>query len=347
PNANAIRWGTMYNFRFDANTPPQTSSATIGFFKTGDPITVQVQGPGGAGPTPTPTLTPTPVPVPTPPGIEADLAPRPGGNGSMTASDSAQFKRFIAGLDMFSTETNEFQRADVAPKDTRGDGRLTAADQQQLDNYIAGLDPPTTGGGPSGPIQTRPADDAGVGTESVPSRTYRILPTGAEPGSDVVVTVELNGSEVETGMSFTILFDRETLEFRGIGGTDNEIDVMPGKGSPRGLMRTLNATNAHKGRLGLLLQSRTVFEAGRREILYLRFHVRDDARPGNTLLAFGDETLVRGTTNAAAAHLGAAWNNGTVEIGERRTAEMGWISTLGGGRIRGLAWPGRRWNSPF
>lgn len=47
PNANAIRWATMYNFRFDSNSPPQTTNATVGFYKTGSPITVQVQGPGG------------------------------------------------------------------------------------------------------------------------------------------------------------------------------------------------------------------------------------------------------------------------------------------------------------
>ena len=34
-NANAIRWGTLYNFRFDSNRPPQAMNATIGFFKTG------------------------------------------------------------------------------------------------------------------------------------------------------------------------------------------------------------------------------------------------------------------------------------------------------------------------
>ena len=53
-NANAIRWGTLYNFRFDANQPPpaapntnapSTSNASVGFFKTGTPITVAVQGP--------------------------------------------------------------------------------------------------------------------------------------------------------------------------------------------------------------------------------------------------------------------------------------------------------------
>jgi len=45
PNANAIRWGSMYNFRFDSNRPPQTANATVGFFKTGAPVQVQVQGP--------------------------------------------------------------------------------------------------------------------------------------------------------------------------------------------------------------------------------------------------------------------------------------------------------------
>ena len=44
-NANAIRWGTLYNFRFDSNRPPQTVNATVGFFKTGAPITVEIQGP--------------------------------------------------------------------------------------------------------------------------------------------------------------------------------------------------------------------------------------------------------------------------------------------------------------
>ncbi len=44
-NANAIRWGTLYNFRFDSNRPPQTANATVGFFKTGSPASVQIQAP--------------------------------------------------------------------------------------------------------------------------------------------------------------------------------------------------------------------------------------------------------------------------------------------------------------
>jgi hypothetical protein len=63
-NANAIRWGTLYNFRFDSDRPPQAMNATIGFFKTGTPITVGIQGPADCNATPTP----SPTPSPTPPG---------------------------------------------------------------------------------------------------------------------------------------------------------------------------------------------------------------------------------------------------------------------------------------
>jgi hypothetical protein len=70
-NANAIRWGTLYNFRFDADQPPQAANATVDFFKTGTPITVAIQAPVQGGtptptPTPTPTATPTATPRPTP-----------------------------------------------------------------------------------------------------------------------------------------------------------------------------------------------------------------------------------------------------------------------------------------
>ena len=76
PNANAVRFGTMYNFRFDSDRPPQAANATIGFFKTGTPITVGIQAPSpdvctGATPTPTatpPGATPTPSATATPPG---------------------------------------------------------------------------------------------------------------------------------------------------------------------------------------------------------------------------------------------------------------------------------------
>lgn len=48
PNSNALRFATMYNFRFDANTAPQAGNVTLGLFKpsaTG-PATIAMAGKG-------------------------------------------------------------------------------------------------------------------------------------------------------------------------------------------------------------------------------------------------------------------------------------------------------------
>ncbi|MBI5863350.1 MAG: hypothetical protein HZB38_02320 [Planctomycetes bacterium] len=44
-NANAIRWGTAYNFRFDSNRPPVSVDATVETFKVVGSATVATQGP--------------------------------------------------------------------------------------------------------------------------------------------------------------------------------------------------------------------------------------------------------------------------------------------------------------
>lgn len=39
--ANAIRWGTLYNFRFETDAAPQTSKVTLGLFKPGTPASIE------------------------------------------------------------------------------------------------------------------------------------------------------------------------------------------------------------------------------------------------------------------------------------------------------------------
>jgi hypothetical protein len=51
PDANALRWGTLYNFRFDADAPPVQGTVTIGLFRPGqagdpDSLTVSLPVPG-------------------------------------------------------------------------------------------------------------------------------------------------------------------------------------------------------------------------------------------------------------------------------------------------------------
>jgi hypothetical protein len=78
-NANAIRFGTLYNFRFDSTAPPAASTANVGFFKTGLPVSIDVMAPlmSDATPSPTPTATPpTPTPTPTPT-ITPSVTPTP------------------------------------------------------------------------------------------------------------------------------------------------------------------------------------------------------------------------------------------------------------------------------
>jgi hypothetical protein len=46
-NANALRWGTLYNFRFDADTPPTVSDASLGLHRPGtvDSVAVTLRAP--------------------------------------------------------------------------------------------------------------------------------------------------------------------------------------------------------------------------------------------------------------------------------------------------------------
>ena len=53
-DANALRWGTTYNFRFIANSAPVLESATIGLFRPGTPAAVSFR-----------TMVPLGVPIPT------------------------------------------------------------------------------------------------------------------------------------------------------------------------------------------------------------------------------------------------------------------------------------------
>ncbi len=50
-NSNALRWGTMYNFWFDADRPPAEAEATLGLFRPGTPgsLAVAVSAPAAGG----------------------------------------------------------------------------------------------------------------------------------------------------------------------------------------------------------------------------------------------------------------------------------------------------------
>lgn len=44
PNANALRWGTLYNFRFECDQPPVLDNVSVGIFKPGIGSSIPMQG---------------------------------------------------------------------------------------------------------------------------------------------------------------------------------------------------------------------------------------------------------------------------------------------------------------
>ncbi len=101
PNGNALRWGTTYNFRFDADTPPQDAIATIVHYRG------STDGPG----TPASLVAPTQGPSP----LESDCLGDFDGDGFVGAADLAEL------LGAWGPNPGH-------PADFDGDGAITAAD---------------------------------------------------------------------------------------------------------------------------------------------------------------------------------------------------------------------------
>ncbi len=84
-------------------------------------------------------------------GLEGDVATGHTGDGLLRPDDVETVRQFAVGTKVQSSLHNEFQRADSAPRATKGDGLITAADVVQAKRFVAGMDSPKSAGGPTGP----------------------------------------------------------------------------------------------------------------------------------------------------------------------------------------------------
>ena len=311
PNANAIRWGTMYNFRFDSTSPPQTVQATIGFYKSGAPITMAVQAPsGGATPTPTntptatptntptatptntptatptatPTNTPTATPTPAGPGWEGDLTPRPNGDGIVNSTDVVQVRRFATGLDTPAPGTNDRQRADSAPLATNGDGNINAGDVIQGRRFAAGLDTLVPGSG----VTVLPPPEAVAATiggslfgESI--KASQLIRFAQSEGG--IFPIEITGNAA--AVSFTVVYDeakygKATVALTSAisGGAMLTVnDTIPGE-----LTILVDSTQALAGRAGSVRLVDITFAGGKGSLEFRGTPSLADDR-GNDVLA--------------------------------------------------------------
>ncbi len=260
-----------------------------------------------ASPTPTPTLTPTPSPTPQPQGFEGDVSARFDGDGDILTNDLVQIRRFIVGSDLIVGTTNEFQRADIAPIETRGNGVLDASDIAQVRRYIVGLDSRQDAGGPTQPT----AREIGMWTVIdeiylfFTGRTFSISNKKAIAGEQVAIDVIANSKGDETAVSFTVEFDATALM---------KPQVRLGSGAPQGAVLTVNYDQWESGKIAVLVDSEMPFAPGDIELLLISFDIAKNAQEGASHITFTDGLAIRGTSNHLGDHLITRYVNGMVTV---------------------------------
>ena len=71
-------------------------------------------------------------------GFEGDLGGRPTGDGLLFSNDVIFARQFAAGTATPDAAYNEFQRADISPKESKGNGLIDATDVIQARRYASG-----------------------------------------------------------------------------------------------------------------------------------------------------------------------------------------------------------------
>jgi hypothetical protein len=238
-----------------------------------------------------------------PQGYEADAAPRPNGsnNGTITVSDWVQVGRFVAGLDT-AANGSEFQRADCAPRSTLGDGRLTASDWVQAGRYASGEDPVVAAGGPAGPVSPATASapvSAARALRPDEPRLLRVRTGNDSPGRARAVRVELDAQGDESALGFSLRFNPSEWRF---------VSAEAGVDARQAVIH-INAREATRGHIGfvLALPAGGRFQAGRRQIVTLKFASIFGAGAKPMAVGLADEPVAREIVNGEAVALPARY----------------------------------------
>ncbi len=224
-------------------------------------------------------------------GFEADVAPRPQGNGSVTITDWVQIGRFAAGLDTAAAGV-EFQRADCAPRSSFGDGRLSVADWTQAGRYATGADPITAAGGPTtqaSQLSLASGDwSAAAGARSAAANRQASLVRARWQTTTDRLTIEMDARGDENALGFSLQFDPGEWSF-GSAATGRDA---------AGAALHVNATQAARGRVGvvLALPAGQRLNAGARQIVIVQFA----ARGGRGAIEFSDYPVKREVVDAEA-----------------------------------------------
>ncbi|MFN0084369.1 MAG: hypothetical protein ACKVX9_03170, partial [Blastocatellia bacterium] len=243
-------------------------------------------------------------------GFEADVSPRPNGNnnGVITVADWVQIGRFVAGLDKPETGS-EYQRADIAPRDTRGDGRLTVLDWTQASLYVSGANPVTPAGGPTAQAATFAQQTAArQAMRSASTRTFRAeVQNGSGRTRTVRLTLDAKGDEHALG--FSLLFNPSQWSFVSAAAGDDAADATV----------MINSAEAAQGRIGIALSmpGGRSLKPGARRLVELTFNEVSDNE--GLRLSFGDSPVAREAVDRGARLLTTGL---TLEMAGARSREL-------------------------
>ncbi|NOT64283.1 MAG: hypothetical protein HOP19_29045, partial [Acidobacteria bacterium] len=224
---------------------------------------------------------------------EGDVFPRGTGDGRVNSLDVAQMVRFLLRLGSPAPD-GEFQRADTAPKASKGDRRITMADVVQVQRYAAGLDPLVETGGPSSlNLQDEPlAETEALALLQAGSLT--VTAGNFTRGQIGTVAINANALGSESAVSFTLNYDIAKLSF---------LDAIKAASLPANLSGAevfVNDTEPGKVAVVMLLPAGQTLPAGVTTILNLRFLPNGGAGVVNAAFTFTDEIIAREATDAAA-----------------------------------------------
>lgn len=242
-------------------------------------------------------------------GFESDVAPRPNGNNQVVASDVTQMRRFATGLDVPNPATNEFQRADSAPRGTLGNGVINGADVIQTRRYSTGLDPLTGAGGPPAGTSIIPETLSSIFEDVYAyffGREVRVTAEKPAEKGKVTVAVEITPYGDEMAAGFTLEYDAAKL---------SNPQLALGEAAPAGAVLTANTNEA--GRIGILVDSTEAFMASAtpKRFLMVTFDVAAGAT-GETPVTLTDSLASKTTADANGNTLTVRYLDGTINLSD-------------------------------
>ena len=285
-------------------------------------------------------------------GIEGDVTPHPDGDGSISISDVQQLLRFQTNADS-NYQSNEFQRADCAPRNpagNSGDGAVTISDVQQALRYQSGADPQQAAGGPTAPTGGTPvpsplaATMLGIGSKvkakNAPAgaaRTLRVVGGSGSAGQTVTVQIVVdNASGTERGFGFSLNYDNRVLTYNSATlGAD-----APAANSFLQVNPRTDPNDANNGQLGVGILFSSDFPAGSgKQLLVLQFTIANGATAAQTTpITFGDAPAKREVTDVNAMPLVPTfYQDGSVTILGTTAAGVEVGGRVENGRGRGVA----------